>query len=205
MINICVFEDHPIVVKSLHDLFLINKNYNLIFHSKTKDDFYKKIELNESIDVAIVDVISVDVRGLEVFEHLKKNNPEISVIAFTTLSSPVFVENLLTMGVKGYVNKNQEFEDLLDAVNVVSKNEIYLPPDYAFLKSLFPQRKNNVLTNREIEIIQLISKEFTTKDISQQLNISINTVENHRKSIFAKLEVKNVAGMILESVKMGYL
>jgi DNA-binding NarL/FixJ family response regulator len=153
----------------------------------------------------IVDMLAPDVSGMEVFEKLNKFHTNVKVVAFTTLTSPILVENLLSLGAKAYVNKNQELEDLMEAIRQLKNGGIYLPNDYSFLKKNYLGSKNNLLSEREIEIIQLIAKEFTTKDISEQLGISINTVENHRKSIFQKMDVKNVAGMILEAVKMGYI
>jgi DNA-binding NarL/FixJ family response regulator len=206
MIKIGIFEDHPIVLKSLNDLFLKHNGYEILFTAKTKEIFYGALEEKHAdLDILIVDMLAQDVSGMEVFEYIQKKYSSANVIAFTTLSSPILVENLLRLGVKAYVNKNQELADLLSAIELVTNGSIYLPNDYSFLKKNYHGNKSNLLSERELKIIQLIAKEFTTKDIAEQLNISVNTVENHRKSIFHKMDVKNVAGMILEAVKMGHL
>jgi DNA-binding NarL/FixJ family response regulator len=139
------------------------------------------------------------------YEHVQKNFPDVKMISFTSLSSPILVENLLATGVKGYVNKNQDIEDLILAIEHVYDGNLYLPDDYRFLIKKFHVLKKNSLTPREIEIVQLISKEYTTSDIASQYGISINTVENHRKNIFAKMNVRNVAGLVREASKLGYL
>jgi DNA-binding NarL/FixJ family response regulator len=115
------------------------------------------------------------------------------------------VENLLAMGVKGYVNKNQDIEELLEAIKKVWNGDVYLPDDYSFLAK---QNRTGVaiaLTTKELTIMQLIIREFTTVDIAKELQLSVNTIENHRKNIFNKLDVSNVAGMVREASKLGHV
>lgn len=204
MIKIAFFEDHPLVQQSLRMIIGQQDDFALVFGVRSKELLISHLQVQTDIDVIIVDLISNGVIGLEVYEYIAKYYPEIKIIAFTSISSPVLVENLIGMGVKGYVNKNQDTEDLICAINKVYNNEIYLPQDYAFL-----ERKNSftvsLLTAREVEIMKLIIYEFTTADIAERLGLSVKTVENHRKSIFYKLDVKNVAGMVREAYKLGFV
>ena len=206
MINIAFFEDHPIVAKSLVTLFTNEAATTLLFKAATKSELYAALDIYDAtLDILIIDLLAIDVQGLEIFETVHKKHPQIKQIAFTSLTSPILVENLLAVGVKGYVNKNQEIEDLLAAIEKVKAGEIYLPTDYNFLLKRNTTPINSALSEREIEIMQFIIMEYTTNDIANQLNISVNTVENHRKSIFQKLDVKNVAGMVREASKLGYI
>lgn len=205
MITVALFEDHPVVLRSLVSFLSEQPDMTVVFSAKTKSELWECLSSNPHIDIFVVDLLGVDIRGLEVYEHLCKNYPKSNVISFTSLASAVLVDNLLAVGVKGYVNKNQDLEDLINAIRIVHAGNISLPGDYDFLMKKIPEYKPNSLSDREIEIIQLIAREFTTADIATQLNIAVNTVENHRKSIFAKLDVKNVAGMIREVAKLGYL
>ena len=205
MIKIGIFEDHPSVLNSILQLIKLQPDLKLLFAAKTKNELYDEIRKHNNTEIMIVDMLSNDVYGMEVYEYLNINYSSAKVIAFTTLSSPVLVENFLGLGVKGYVNKNQESEDLITAIKTVNAGQIYLPTDYDFLSKNYTPNTVNILSEREVQIIQLISREFTTQDIAEQLAIAINTVENHRKKIFAKLNVKNVAGMMREATKLGYI
>jgi DNA-binding NarL/FixJ family response regulator len=204
MIKIGIFEDYPIVVKSLIDIITNQSDMQLLFAEKTKDGFYEKLNTTEGIDVLIVDVLADDVIGTEVYQYLNSNFPNLKVIAFTSLSSPVFVDNLLAIGIKGYVSKNQDIEDIIKAIRLVYNDKIYVPTELDFLLHHSIQKPEN-LTFKEIEIIKLISLEFTTQDIAKQLKISISTVETHRRNIFNKLQVKNIAGLMREAIKLGYI
>lgn len=205
MINIAFFEDHPIVSKSLEMLFNQHSEMNLLFTASKKNELEINLAKYTSLDVIIIDVLAIDVQGLEVFEMIKLKYPNIKQIAFTTLTSPILIENLLSVGVLGYVNKNQEIEDLIESIHLVYDNKIYLPNDYHFLIKRTENSGTISLTEREIEIMQLIIREFTTADIATELRLSVNTIENHRKSIFQKFNVKNVAGMVREASKLGFV
>jgi DNA-binding NarL/FixJ family response regulator len=205
MINIAFFEDQPIVCGGLNSFFSNKEDLKVLFYATNKHDLYSKIQQHSGLDIIIVDLIANDVQGLEVYDYLHKNHPDLKIIAFTSLSSPILVENLLAMGVKGYVNKNQDIEELLEAIKKVWNGDVYLPEDYSFLAK---QNRTGVaiaLTTKELTIMQLTIREFTTVDIAKELQLSVNTIENHRKNIFNKLDVSNVAGMVREASKLGHI
>ncbi len=205
MIRVALFEDHPVVLRSLESFLNEQPNISVIFSAKTKGELYEKLHQQHDIDVFVVDLLGIDVRGLEVYEYLNKNYPRIKMVSFTSLASAVLVENLLAVGVRGYVNKNQDLEDLPIAIESVYNGNISVPEDYSFLVKRPTEHHKVSLSERETEIVNFIALEYTTSDIAAQLGISVNTVENHRKSIFQKLDVKNVAGMMREVARLGYL
>lgn len=205
MLHIAFFEDHPIVCDGLNSYFIKQKDLKVHFYAKDKEELYLKILEHPALDLVIVDLIANDVQGLEVYEFLAKNHPDLKVIAFTSLSSPILVENLLAMGVRGYVNKNQDIDTLLGAIKIVMNGGIYLPEDYSFLSKQIRPNATMTLTAKELTIMQLIIREFTTSDIANELRLSVNTIENHRKNIFNKLDVSNVAGMVREASKLGHI
>ncbi len=204
MIKIVIFEDHIFMRDSLKNKLSLEKNIEVCFVTSNKVNLYEFIDKTPSIHLIIADYLAEDVVGPEVFEWVCKFYPKIKVIAFTSLKSPILVENLLALGVKGYVHKTQPIEDLIKAINEVYNNELYLPNDFSFLKDKkTPEPKN--LTSKELEIVRLIALEFSSSDISERLGISIRTVDTHKKNIFAKLDVKNSAGMVREAIKLGLL
>lgn len=205
MIKLVFFDDHPIVLNSLSQLLTAEDNMEILFLSSDKKDFIEYIDKNETIEVVIIDYLAEQVVGTEVFEYVLKNHPQIKVIAFTSLSSSILIDNLFSIGVSGYVNKNQELTDLVEAIKLVVEGKKYIPEKYEFILSRYENTHSKQLTAREIEIINLITREFNSKDIADFLGISVNTVESHRKQIFQKLNVKNVAGMVREAMTLGYI
>lgn len=205
MINIAFFEDHPIVIKSLETILAADARFCVQFAVSTKNDLIETLNLNSDIDVLVLDLLAADVSGTELFEFVLKLYPKIKLIAFTSISSITLVENLLAIGVKGYVNKKQPTDHLINAIISVDNNKISLPEDYSFLRTTIIEPKQTTLSSREIAVLNLIVDEHTTVEIAKELAISVSTVESHRTKILSKLNVKNLAGMLREAAKLGYL
>lgn len=206
MISVAVFEDHPVVISSLKTVLSADDHLELIFCSTTKQDFFEQLAAHGStIDVAIIDFLAEGVVGTEIYDYVHSKFSTIKVIAFTSMISPMLLENFLVSGVRGYVNKNQEINVLTDAVRSVYEGHIVLPDDYKYLVEKQKQNNIQLLSRREIEILKLIINEDTSAQIAEQLGVSIKTIDNHRSNIFTKLNVKNVAGMVREASKLGFV
>lgn len=204
-ITLGIFDDHPIVSGGLQAFLAKERDLvTVLFCENTRAKLLDAIE-NEMPDILVLDIVAADVNGLDLFEEILSLYPDAKIIAYSTLKSTILVENLLSIGVKGFVNKSQSPSDLLTAIIGVHRGNIEVPEKYKFLTSKFrtPQARN--LTKREIEIIALIAQEATTQEIAEKLGVSTKTVENHKSNIFNKLEVKNAAGLILVATRLGYL
>jgi DNA-binding NarL/FixJ family response regulator len=204
-IRIGIFDDHPIVSNGIKS-YIENTNGHIQveFCVSNKMDLFIELERTK-IDVIIVDIVAPDVQGLDLFVELKEKYKDLNQLAYSTLKSPVLVENLLSINVKGFVNKSQEISELMEAINEVHNGHIYVPEKYRFLTSRFRSINNNSLTVREIEILKLMALEKTTTEIANELLISSKTVENHKQNLFKKMEVKNAAGLILTATRLGYI
>jgi DNA-binding NarL/FixJ family response regulator len=201
-----IFDDHALMNQGLSES--IKKTFPegiIVFTCTDRTELFANLKRN-SPDILIMDVVAPDVAGLELFEKISRDFGSVKIIAHTALTSPVLVENLLSMNVKGYVNKRQPEDAIIDAIKAVISDEVYVPNDYKYLvKKTGGSKESSFLSEREKEIIQLISLEYTSSQIAEKLHISLNTVENHRKNIFQKLKVKNSAGMVMEASRLGYL
>ena len=205
VIRIGILDDHPIISMGLADFFNDKKNEFVVeFTANNRLNLLAKLEKGVP-DVLIVDIVLPDINGLDLFSELIKTYKGVKVIAYSTLRSPVLVENLLTMGVRGYVNKTQEPQELALAVKDVFYDLISVPQKYKFLTSRFREPENSLLTKRETEILQLIAAEETTQQIATKLGVSPKTVENQKIVLFKKLDVKNAAGLVLAATRLGYI
>lgn len=203
-IKLGIFDDHPVVLQGLLAQFKSLPNFEVSVATNTKDELLSNPEIIH-LEVLLCDIVASDITGFEVFEWMKNNAPETKVVAYSSLNNTLLIENLLLNGVKAYVHKSADFNTIQQAIDAVLKNQIFLPNEYKYLNSSYRPVINNQLTEREIEILVLIAEEKTSSEIADALYISISTVENHRKNIFRKLGVKNVAGMVLVANRIGYL
>lgn len=204
-ISIGIFDDHPILAQGLKAMLLAHDHLSVDFIALSREALEAKLAESAPI-IQFVDVVAPDVEGLELFRYLQTSYPDVAVIAYTTLNSVILVENLLGLGVKGFVNKRQPEEQVVAAIEQVCKGEIYLPTQFQHLGRSVAQAKAVIdLSVREKQILGKIIEGRLTKEIADELQISKNTVENHRAKLFRKLEVQNVAELIKKAMALGYL
>lgn len=203
MIPIAIFDDHDLVVESVTKL-MEEAGYQVVISSTKVSDFLEKLDEGKDLELLIVDVVADDTIGLDLFSTILSKH-KVNIIAYTSLTSPALVANLFDLGVKGYVSKRQSARELLVAAKTVLAGYKHVPKEYQVLISHSKIQKKNTMTDRELEILRLIAKGKTTKEMAEELFVSVNTIESHRKNIFQKFEVKNVAELLLAGYENGYL
>jgi DNA-binding NarL/FixJ family response regulator len=204
-IRLGIFDDHAFFVKGLTDFLDKHKDLiSVLFIAHTREDLLKQLEL-QLPDVMLMDVLAPDVTGLELYVETLKKHKTLRILSYTSLRSVILVENLLELGVKGYVNKNQPPEDLLQGIRDVGAGLITVPHIY---KDLIPEGQRtvkNIFTEREFEIMQLLAKGDKAEKIAGELNVSLRTIENLKATLFKKLGVKSAAELIIVATRLGYL
>lgn len=203
--RIGIFDDHPLIGKGLADYISeTDSAMEVVFLSKTKEDLLHQVKQTEP-DILILDIVAPDVTGLELFESISSNHPAVKLLAYSTLNSAILTENLLSIGVRGFVNKKQDPSEIIRAIHLLLDDKLAIPEEYKFLTSKYRELNHAVLSKREVEILKMIANEFTSAEIAEKLFLSPHTVENHRQNIFRKLDVKNLAGLIMTANKLGYI
>ena len=151
--------------------------------------------------------------GFEVLKFFKKKKIDQKVIILSSYDDVKIVQEVLNLGCKGYISKNNAGEHIVNAIKAVAKGEQYFSNDIQsiLLKSIsgqmVPQGEMpddfllKSLTERELDVLKLITKEYSTIEMADLLNLSTNTVETYRKSLLKKLNVKNAVGLAMYAVK----
>lgn len=201
--TVCIFEDHSAIVAGLHTL--MSNEVDAIVHFQTKEDFFGYLTDNHP-DVIVADVVVPGVSGLEIFDWIAGNQPALKTVAYTGLESLVLITALLQRGVRGFVNKREPLESLVDAIRTVAKGSVSFPESYhQAISKFFSNEKDELQPSpRELEVLKLVSQGHTSAKIAQMLFISENTVENHRKHLFQKFKVKSNIELVMEAMKQGY-
>lgn len=153
-------------------------------------------------ELVILDLNMPGYDGLQCLKKIKNNFPQIKVLILTNYSQPDLVEDVQKMGADGYLIKNSSAAELKEAVVAVLSGEKYYPAANE-LKSVADDSyffdeflKKYQLTKREVEIIRMVCREMSTKEIATQLYLSELTINTHRRNVFRKLDIKNVAGLM---------
>ena len=161
--------------------------------------------------LVIMDVGMPDLNGIEATRKLVDKKPNIRVIALSMHSDRQYVGGMLEAGACGYLLKDSAFEELEEALETVLNDQVYLSPDIAdvivknFVRGM-PTEAPSVyaqLTPREREVLQLIAEGLSTREIASRLDVSVKTVETHRRNTMEKLDLESVAELTKYALREG--
>ena len=153
-------------------------------------------------NIVLMDINIMPISGFEATERIRKVSPKTRVIGVSMHSQPAYAKKMLQIGAKGYVTKNSSKEEMIMAILEVHAGNRYICDEIKNNISELVMDDNrdtpnvNALTEREIQIINLIKEGQSSKEIASNLNISLKTVEVHRHNILKKLKLKNSASLV---------
>ncbi len=150
-------------------------------------------------DIVLTDINMPEMDGIELTKEIKKTNPDVKVIALSMFGERETISDMLKAGVSAYILKNTGKQELLNAIEKVANGGTFFSEEVsAEMMKVSPisDSKEITLSLREIEVIELIAKEYTNAKIADALFISERTVETHRKNIFRKTDTKSVIGLL---------
>lgn len=199
-IQLALVDDHQIIIDGLVSLI---KNHNTIEVVCTANSGEAMLLLlhQNSIDVLLTDVVMNGMSGQALAKIVKQQYPNIKIIALSMSGVGEIVDEMIKdADISGYLLKQTDKAELIQAIEQVFNGGIYFQPQIIVelekQSKLKQQTQAAHLTNREIEIIKLLEKDLSNKQIAEQLFISIRTVETHRKNILAKTNTNNILSLI---------
>lgn len=208
MIKIVITDDHELFRIGLSELIKKQDDIEVVAELSNGKEFLDFIENNPSIDIVLLDITMPLVDGFEVLDSLTKNKSTIKPIMVSMFDDGNYIAKSAKNGAYSYLLKNTDEFELLKAIRIVAQgkkyfNQVISEKMINFMSTQHTSIKK--LSNKESEILTLISKGLTTKDIAAKLFISTRTVETHRANILKKLEVKNTASLIKKATENNLL
>jgi DNA-binding NarL/FixJ family response regulator len=210
MIRLAITDDHLLILEGFKTMISGMKDLSLDFSFSTANELLTSISSIE-IDVLLLDINLPDGNGIELCKILKKDYPNLKIIALTNFEETSFVKQMIKNGASGYLLKNSSKEEISSAINAVFKyDEVYIPDSIKkkILAESFGKKNQSFvpkLTRREKEVLELVSKELTNEEIADKLFVTIKTIEAHRSNLLQKMGVKNTAGLIRVAFEKGLL
>mgnify|MGYP001268923884 CR=1 FL=1 len=205
-ITISIADDHPMIIDGLKNMLA---NYS---HLSLCDTYPDGEQLMKGLEKEVPDVLLLDIQlpgktGDQLAPVILKKYPSINILVLTNFDNAIYLNAIMKHGVHGYLLKTAAPDKLLKAIETVAQGKRFIDPAVMEkVKELDKIRNNpvnNSLSAREKEILQYIVNGVTTKEISERLDLSYYTVENYRARILSKLNVRNVAELIKESLILG--
>ena len=195
-----IVDDHQIVIDGLKSLLHGHDQFEVVIESTQPLEMISLIE-KKSIDILLTDVMMPGLNGAELSKLVHQKFPEIKILALSMSGQGELVNQMIDdANICGYVLKNIGKQELEKALEKISGGGIYFSEEVLHEMSRASERKKENedarLTAREIEIVQLIEKELSNKQIAEQLFLSERTIETHRKNIFRKTNTSSVIGLV---------
>jgi len=213
--KILIVDDHEVVRDGLRNILLSLENISIAGEAGNGED---AIKMYNSVkpDLVIMDISMPGMNGIEATKIIKEKDPDAKILILTMHDNQEYLNQIIRSGAKGFILKNTDKEELLDAVKTVASGENFFSKDISkliidnYIRSAKDQEKSDgfkevPLTKREIEILKLIASGYSNQEIANILYISYNTVDTHRKNIMHKLSIKNTAGLVRYAIEKGLI
>jgi DNA-binding NarL/FixJ family response regulator len=205
--RVLLVDDHPLVRRGLADVIAREPDLELCGEASDVIEALGVLEQSKP-DVVVVDLSLKTGHGIELIEKIKARNTEVKTLVSSMHDETLFAERVLRAGAMGYISKQEPPEMLLKAVRQVLRGEVYLSPRMTsrLLRRVAEggmPREDPVqsLSNREVQVYEMIGQGLTVQQIAQRLHLSPKTVETHREKVKQKLNVKNSAELNRRAVQ----
>jgi DNA-binding NarL/FixJ family response regulator len=209
--RVLIVEDHRMMREGLRSLLEEKLGYECVAEAS---DGYEAVRYAEEFlpDLVIMDIVLPNLNGMEATRQIKSQHPEIEVVVLSMHATRIYILQALQAGASAYLLKDSALEDFAAALATVVKGGMYLSPantTAAALKNeaagMTPKNVVDVqrLTRRELQVLQLIADGKSTKEIGATLEVSVKTVETHRKQIMDKLGIRTTAGLTKYCIREG--
>lgn len=197
-LKIYIVDDHQMLIDGLKALLSDEKHISLVGENTSAKMALKEVGEYRP-DIVLTDINMPEMDGIELTREIKKQQPEVKVIALSMYGERETISDMLKAGVSAYILKNTGKQELLKAIEKVASGGTFFSDEVsAEMMRTYPEQaaKEISLSQREIEVIELIAREYTNAKIAEALFISERTVETHRKNIFRKTDTKSVIGLL---------
>jgi DNA-binding NarL/FixJ family response regulator len=203
-ISLAIADDQQLFRKGLIALLADYPGISVTIEASNGQDLLSQLE-DQSADVVLLDLQMPHMNGIETTQKLHKKNPDTKILILTSHNEEELIKHLILSGAHGFLLKDNTLETIVEAISGVTENGYYfnervskeMVSDLMSKYSIRPVFNQVSLSARETEIVRLMSQEYTNKEISEKLSISVRTVETHRDHILQKTNAKNSVGIIM--------
>lgn len=214
MIRVLIADDHTILRHGLRQLLELAEDISIVGEAASGRECLDMVTYLKP-DVVLLDISMPDMTGLEVSRQIKSEWPGMGIVILTIHDAEDYILEAVRAGVEGYVLKDADPPELLQAIRASHEGQSFLQPALAnrLMAGMRRHEKNNrnlqkaedVLTAREIEVLQLMAEGATNKDIGKRLFISEKTVKNHINNIFRKMDVADRTQAVLDAIRKNWV
>ncbi|HAZ11969.1 MAG: DNA-binding response regulator [Bdellovibrionales bacterium GWA2_49_15] len=200
-------EDHLIVRKGLKALIELEKDMTVVGEADNGLDAVKMVKHLAPM-VVIMDIALPKLNGIEASRKILKENPSTKILVLSAYADDGYIEKMTSIGVSGFLIKQCSPNILIEAIREIRNGNVFFSPMVSDrLKKMdgFSKKTTQALSEREVQVLQLITEGKANKEVAFELEISIKTIEKHRQSIMKKLSIHDVAGLTRYAIAEGII
>jgi DNA-binding NarL/FixJ family response regulator len=208
LINIALVDDHTLFRKTLASFFIPHPNINVVFEAPDAQELLTRLKTS-FVDILLMDIFMPRLNGLEALKIIRREYPEIKVIALSMATDLHLVNELIDAGVYAFISKSDEPENLIHAITAASESRIY--KNKWFTEALYWYRQNNMqkgsikntitFDEREKKILHLLWEEKSNKEIASEVFLGVRSIEKIRQDLKEKVDVKTTVGLLKFAIK----
>jgi len=212
-IKVVLADDHHIMLDGLKSLIAATEDIEVIGAAHNGKEALQMISLNRSeVDIAILDIEMSVMDGLETTRRILADFPNIKVLILTMHEKNSFIQEIVKTGASGYILKNHSSHELVKAIRVIHAGKDYFSNRIkdVIMQDLqnqgkSRQKEDTKLTKREKQVLRLIGRSLSSKEMAAELHVATSTIETHVRNLFDKLGAKNRMELVSYAIKNGYL
>ena len=200
-ISVLIADDHKLIRETWSYILNNDERFQVVAECGDSEQAVE-VAKQKRPNIVLMDINMLPISGFDATERIRKVSPASRIIGVSMHSQPAYAKKMLQIGAKGYVTKNSSKEEMIKAILDVHNGGKYICVEIKNNISELVLEENrdvpnvNALTEREIQIINLIKEGQSSKEIASTLNISLKTVEVHRHNVLKKLKLKNSASLV---------
>lgn len=200
--DIVIADDHKLIISGINHIISTNKLGKIIGEVNNGKQLLQFLQ-NTTVDLVIIDINMPELNGIEAAKKIIELYPTISILMLSQFENIELIKKLKAIGIKGYLSKNFEITELITAIDTIKNDDVFFPSLDG--EGLILKKDKFHLSTREIEIISLIAKGKTSKEIANELFLSEYTIDTHRKNCMRKLEVNSIVNLLNSAKELGYI
>lgn len=203
-LKLILTDDHPLLVDGLKTIFSAQENLAVVATANNGKQLIQIVPLHMP-DLILLDINLPEIDGIEAASIIKSRYPEIKILCISTYYSKNLIDKLKAIPIEGFIPKQIDSPKVLQTVNQILNGEsVFVKSAVESVYQKEEPREIKLLSEREKEIIRLIKKGFSSKEIAAKLFLSVYTIDTHRKNICAKLNLENPGALVRYAVEHNW-
>lgn len=208
-IKLGLTDDHLLFRRGLASILATYEQIQLVLQTSSGPELLEQLQHTE-LDVVLLDLEMPEMNGIQTAEALREQYPDLKILILSMYDDDHFIQHLMEVGANGYLLKDAEPDEVVQAVVATAKNGFHFSErvskvvlqGLANKKKVKPIFRNQIrLTKRELQVLQLICEEQTNNEIGEQLFLSPRTIEGYRNRLLEKTGVRNTAGLVVFAIR----